>query len=113
LQREGRRSQYRGTTDDPKHPELLHDRTSILIIAPYEDNADHCSLCSPTTVYLNQNTEFGSPLGNQFTVTRFVVAFANTFAAVCLSDFGAMSLTPGLRSDVVGPGFKEQSKESL
>jgi hypothetical protein len=26
---------------------------------------------------------------------NFVVALANTFATMCLSDFGAMSLTPG------------------
>jgi hypothetical protein len=43
----------------------------------------------------------------------FVVAFANTFAAVCLSDFGAMFLLLASRSDVVGARFKEHPKESL
>jgi hypothetical protein len=44
LKRDGRRSQYCGRTDNPKHSELFHDRTSILIIAPYEDNAGHCAV---------------------------------------------------------------------
>ena len=43
----------------------------------------------------------------------FVVAFANNFATMCLSDFGAMSLTPGLGSDVSVVRFKEQPKDSL
>src|SRR5262249_29566489 len=34
LQGEGRRSQYCGPTDDPKHTEPFHDRSSILILAP-------------------------------------------------------------------------------
>ena len=32
----------------------------------------------------------------------FVVALANTFVTMCLSDFGAMSLTPGPRIGCLG-----------
>jgi len=43
----------------------------------------------------------------------FVVAFANNFAAVGLSDFGAMSLTPGSQIGCRGARFKEELEEGL
>jgi hypothetical protein len=43
LKREGHRSQYCGPTDNPKHAEPFHDRSSISIIATYGDNAAHCA----------------------------------------------------------------------
>src|SRR5262249_20388336 len=42
LKGEGRRSQYCGRTDNPKHTELFHDRFSILIIALYAT----CGICA-------------------------------------------------------------------
>src|SRR5262249_41206488 len=42
LKREGHRSQYCGPTDNPKHTELFHDRSSILIIALYAT----CGICA-------------------------------------------------------------------
>ena len=40
----------------------------------------------------------------------FVVEVANIFAAVSLSDFGAMFLLLAPRSDVVAPGLRSNRK---
>src|SRR5262249_22585266 len=44
LKREGRRSQYCGPSDSPKHTKFCHDRSSILITTPYGYDAVH-ALC--------------------------------------------------------------------
>src|SRR5215467_11001697 len=96
LKREGHRSQYCGTTDNPKHTELFHDLSSILIIAPYGDNRGALCVAFPPT------REPPIQRG-QLTCGRALPIILVGHVGPCRSDTDGFGCYPIRAADIVGP----------
>src|SRR5262245_58858093 len=92
LKREGRRSQYCGPSDNPKHTKFCHDRSSVLIIT--------ITRCTVRSVLLQP--EFPETR-EQIICGRALPIILVCHVGPCRSDTDGFGCYPTRVADIVGP----------